>query len=206
MSSLQAGNNPHRYAVTTMKNSVMRMIFALVVLAVGLSFASATETRDFILKDLEGIARHPFEPADKIASVLIFFWQDCPISNGYAPEINRIAATRTNFVFYVVQVDPELSVAAAREHARKFDLRVPVLLDPQHRLVRFAKATVTPEVIVFRKSGDVLYRGRIDNLYVALGKKRRVVTEHDLLDALDAIAVGKPVKQTETKAVGCLIQ
>jgi len=184
----------------------MRVILALVVLAVRLSFASANETPDFVFKDLDGIARHPLEPADKIASVLFFFWQDCPISNGYAPEINRITATRTNFAFYVVQVDPELSVSAAREHARKFDLRVPVLLDPQHRLVKFAKATVTPEVVVFRKSGDVLYRGRIDNLYAALGKKRRVVTEHDLLDALDAVAVGKPVKKTETKAVGCLIQ
>ena len=63
------------------------------------------------------VPRHPLEPADKAASVLFFYWQDCPISNGYAPEINRICASHTNFAFYIVQVDPDLTPAAAKEHA-----------------------------------------------------------------------------------------
>jgi hypothetical protein len=85
-------------------------------------------------------------------------------------------------------------------------LHPPVLLDPQHRLVQRLKATVTPEAVVVGKKGELLYRGRIDDGYVALGKKRAAVTEHDLDAALEAIAAGKPVKKTETKAVGCLIQ
>jgi hypothetical protein len=56
------------------------------------------------------------------------------------------------------------------------------------------------------RTGELLYRGRIDDGYAALGKKRAVVTEHDLRDALDAIAAGKPVKKAKTKAIGCLIQ
>jgi hypothetical protein len=155
---------------------------------------------------LDDIARRPLEPGDKVASVLIFFWQDCPISNGYVPEINRLCASQTNFAFYVVQVDPELSAAAAREHARKFGLHPPVLLDPQHRLVSAAKVTVTPEAAVIGKNGDTLYRGRIDNLYVKIGKKRAGPTERDLSDALKAIASGKSVKKTKTAAIGCLIQ
>jgi hypothetical protein len=59
---------------------------------------------------------------------------------------------------------------------------------------------------VLGKKGQILYRGRIDDLYVALGKKRAAVTERNLRDALDALAAGKAVRKSETKAIGCLIQ
>jgi hypothetical protein len=51
----------------------------------------------------------------------------------------------------------------------------------------------------------VKYRGRIDNQYAALGKPRRVVTVHDLRDALDALVAGRPVVHPETEAFGCVI-
>jgi hypothetical protein len=105
-----------------------------------------------------------------------------------------------------VQVDPGLTPAAAREHAREYDLRALVLLDPQHRLVKLLKATVTPEAVVLGKNGQILYRGRIDDLYAGLGKKRGAPTHHDLGEALDTITAGKKVKPKETKAIGCLIQ
>jgi hypothetical protein len=136
----------------------------------------------------------------------VFYWHDCPISNHYAPELNRIASSHTNFAFYIVQVDSDLTPAAAKEHARKFDLRPPVLLDPQHRLVKRVGATVTPEAVVVSRQGEILYHGRIDDGYAELEKKRAAVTRHDLIDVLDALTAGKPLKEKETKAVGCLIQ
>ncbi len=159
-----------------------------------------------IFRDLDDMAHCPLEAGDKVGSVLIFFWQDCPVSNGYVPELNRIAASHTNFAFYIVQVDPELTRDAAREHARRFDLRPCVVLDPKHELVAFAQATVTPEAVVIGRRGEVVYRGRIDDNYAAFGKKRAVVTEHDLSEALDGLAAGKALKKTETKAIGCKIQ
>src|ERR1700722_8896472 len=89
---------------------------------------------DLVMKELQGVSRHPLDPANKAATVLVFYGQDCPVSNGYAPELNRIAASHTNFAFYVVQVDPELTAAAARAHARQYQPSMPVLLDPTHRL------------------------------------------------------------------------
>jgi peroxiredoxin len=159
---------------------------------------------DPIVKDIAGIAHHPLAPEDKVASVLIFYVQDCPICNSYAPEINRLAAAFTNFAFYIVQVDPELKLEAAKEHARQYALRPPVLLDPGHELVRRARATVTPEAVVIGKDG-IVYRGRIDDLYVEPGKKRSSAMSHDLRDALETIQSGRGVKPKETKAVGCLI-
>jgi len=184
----------------------MRTICAILCLAAGLCGAGASEPSRVVLNDLDGVSRQPIEPADKLASVLIFYGHDCPISNGYAPEINRIAASHTNFAFYIVQADSDLTLAAARVHAKEYDLRMPVLLDPQQELIKLFKPKVTPEVFVLGKNRQVLYRGRIDDLYAEIEKKRGTVTQHDLLDALDAIAAGQPVKHKETKAVGCSIQ
>jgi hypothetical protein len=183
-----------------------RLVCGMLCLAVGLCVAASGGGSEPVFNDLEQVPRHPLDAGDKVASVLFFYWQDCPISNGYAPEINRICAGHTNFAFFIVQVDPELTAAAAKEHARKYDLRPPVLLDPRHQLVKLAGATVTPEAVVLGRNGEVLNRGRIDNLYATLGKKRAAATEKDLVEALDAIAAGKPVKKSETKAIGCLIQ
>ena len=184
----------------------MQLIGVMVCLIAGSSAAAPGQSSQWVYDDLNGVAHHPLDPADKAASVLIFYWQDCPISNSYAPELNRICAGHTNFAFYIVQIDPDLTPAAAREHARQFNLRAPVLLDPQHRLVKLAKAIVTPEAVVFGKNGLILYRGRIDDRYLALGQKRAAATRHDLAEALDALAAGKTVTTKETKAIGCLIQ
>jgi hypothetical protein len=185
---------------------VMRIICAILYFAVGLCLAGPGESAVLAFNDLDGITRHPLEPAEKLATVLIFYGYDCPISNGYAPEINRICASHTNFAFYIVQVDPDLTPTAARLHAKEYGLRPPVLLDSQHRLVNLLKPIVTPEVVVVGKNGKTLYRGRIDDRNADLGKHRSAATQQDLIAALDAIAAGLQVEQMETKAIGCLIQ
>jgi AhpC/TSA family len=192
-------------AVSLLTQAVMRIICAILCFAASFCVADSIEPA-VVFKDLDGIARRPLEPAGKLASVLIFYGYDCPISNAYAPAINRLCASQTNFAFYVVQVDPDLTLTAARLHAQEYALRPPVLLDPQHRLVKLFKATVTPETVVLGKNGEVLYRGRIDDRNVDLGKHRDAATQHDLTEALNAIAAGQPVKQKETKPIGCLIQ
>ena len=68
-----------------------------------------------------------------------------------------------------------------------------------------AGASVTPTAVVVGAGGQIRYRGRIDNLYAALGKTRQKVTEHYLRDALDAVLAHGPVPVRETPAIGCHI-
>jgi hypothetical protein len=188
------------------------MTMRIIICVIGISLMAAlflVQTQpasELIYTDLEDVERRPMDPSDKTGSVLIFYWQDCPISNSYAPELNRIAADHTNFAFYIVQVDPDLTRATAKEHALKFDLREPVLLDPHHQLVKLVHATVAPEAVVISKDGRVAYRGRIDNNFAALQKKRARATQHDLIDAMDSVAAGKTPTRADTTAIGCLIQ
>ena len=145
--------------------------------------------------------------AGKKAVVLLFIARDCPVSNAYAPEIERIIARYTplKITFTLVYPDPDTSLAAARQHAKDYGYTCPLLLDPAHKLVRRAGATVTPEAAVFAPGGRLLYRGRIDDLYLGFGKRRDAATRHDLRDALDAVLVGRPVASPKTQAIGCFI-
>ncbi len=154
-------------------------------------------------------ANHPtLRVKDGVANALFFITGDCPISNGYAPEISRIcSAYRTQGInCTLVYVDPALSDERARSHALEFGLGgLPKLVDRKHELVRATRVKNTPEVAVIAKNGKVAYRGRIDDSYAALGQPRRPAKNPDLRKALDAIVAGRPVTAPETKALGCYI-
>lgn len=158
-------------------------------------------------KDINGQLQQPLEQKDKAATVLIFVTTDCPVANKSAPEIERIyEAYRTRKVaFYLVHVDPQLTEAAARDHAKSFGYHCPILIDRQHQLVKYAGATVTPEAAVLSPEGKVLYRGRVNNLQEDYGKKRGTPTRNDLREALDAILAGQPVLHPVTRSIGCYI-
>jgi hypothetical protein len=147
-------------------------------------------------------------PEDCKAVVLIFIGTDCPISNGYSKEIVRLCKEfmPRNVAFAVVYADADLSKDDARKHAKEYGYVCPALLDPELTLALKVGATVKPEAAVLSPDGKLLYRGRIDDLYTDLGKKRQQPSRRDLKDALDAILAGKPVPVARTKAIGCDIE
>ncbi len=159
------------------------------------------------LRDLEGVLRRPLPAPAGRGVALMFIADDCPISNSYAPEINRLAALYASrgVTFYLVNTDTHVSAEEVKKHGREYGLTCPTLLDPSHALAHYAKATATPEAVVYAPSGSLVYRGRIDNRYVDFGKVRPQATTHDLRAALDAFLAHKPIPQRETKAVGCYI-
>ncbi len=143
----------------------------------------------------------------KRAVVLLFVTTDCPLSNAYVPELNRIedAYASRGVAFYAVQGDATISLDQVRKHVKEFAYKFPYLLDPKESLAAFTGATTTPEAAVLSPRGELLYLGRIDNRLEDFGKQRVQITEFDLRDTLDAILAGKPVPRARTKAIGCSI-
>ena len=155
--------------------------------------------------DVEGVPQDPLATGGRRATVLLFIATDCPISNAYTPEVNRIVddyAPR-GVAFFAVHADPSVSADAARAHAESFGYRCPVLLDPRHVLAGRAGATVTPEAAVLSPDGQVAYVGRIDDLFAGYGKRRHAPTTRELRDALDALLAGRAVAQPNVPAIGC---
>ncbi len=157
--------------------------------------------------DLAGHVVNPLTQAAGDVALLLFVRSDCPISNRYAPEIrclHEVLADRGVRLF-LVYVDPDEPVENIRRHLREFDLPGVPLRDLQHSLVKLAGATITSEAVVFNRSGEQVYLGRIDDRYVDFGKTRPEPTRRDLEEALTAVLEGTIGPLHTTKAVGCFI-
>jgi hypothetical protein len=147
-------------------------------------------------------------PTGVKAIVFLFTSTDCPISNRFAPEVRRLASTFApqGVVFRLIYPNPADEGQAIRDHMAAFAYEgaTEAFRDPNHALVKFVGATITPEVAVVA-GRRVVYRGRIDDRFVDLGLERPAPTRHDLADALASVLAGKPIVPATTQAVGCFI-
>jgi hypothetical protein len=155
-------------------------------------------------------------PPERLSSaILLFMTTDCPISNRYAPEIKRLASEYRTPVTHFWLVFPVPSDTKdpdrIRKHLAAFDYGVTAILDTRQSLVKLAGVTVTPEVAVIDPKDRVVYRGRIDDRYVDLGRDRVIPTTHDLEDMLKEAVAGNLLeppgafKPRRTVAVGCYL-
>jgi hypothetical protein len=59
--------------------------------------------------------------------------------------------------------------------------------------------------VILSPAGEVLYRGRVDDRFIDIGKTRYRPAHDDLREALDQILEGQPVRNPVTKVLGCAI-
>jgi thiol-disulfide isomerase/thioredoxin len=170
-------------------------IIAVICLAVISGFAQQVDFAQVKVQDLTKKDVQPLQKIHSKAVVFLFVQTDCPISNRYAPEINRLYKKYASgdVTFRLVYPDKDVSVRAIRRHLKIYGYKIGVLLDPRHELVKATGVSVTPEAAVFIASDDgvkPVYRGRIDDLVVAFGKSRPAPSNHDLEEILDTAAIG----------------
>ncbi len=185
-------------------------VFALVgadrlVAAAEPEAVSPRSVGEFSLPDLTGRPHTADEWQDKQAVVLIFLGAECPVSNGYSPDMRKLAKEYADrgVACYGVHVEPGLSAEDAARHAEEYGLTFPILLDPEQKLATMVGARVTPDAVVVRPDGAVAYRGRIDNRYSVKGQRRDNPTKHELIDAIEAVLAGQAPAVSETEAYGC---
>ena len=182
--------------------------FLLTLPAVASAAAPSDEaSAPWSLTDLAGQTHLPFEQSTTRAIALVFITPDCPIANYYQPTLRKLGDefAERGVPLFMIHSDPDVTADAAKRHVAKFEIAAPVILDRDQSIARRIDAKITPEAIIVDRDGEIHYRGRIDNFYEALGRKRRAATEHDLRDALAAVAEDRPVATPVTKALGCHI-
>lgn len=181
-----------------MKLSLVSLLVAGLASAGGIQFA---------LKDATGVEHRFPESARDKAVVLMFVATDCPNSNTYAPIVARLYREYSGrgIAFFNVYSDPTETAATIRKHDSDYGTPFPALLDPKLTLARQTGARSTPEAVILDAQGKELYRGRVDDRFVAFGKTRYQPTENDLQEALDAILRGQPVAHAVTRTIGCAI-
>ena len=138
---------------------------------------------------------------------LVFLDPGCPIAQKMGPRLNELAdeAAERGVTFLGVLSDPALGRGAARTFRDEAELRFPVLLDVTGELAARLAPTHVPEAFVVDETDRLLYRGRIDNRFEAVGKQRAQVTSNDLQDALRGVAAGT-LEPRATEPVGCVFE
>jgi hypothetical protein len=145
------------------------------------------------------------------AVVLLFVASDCPISNRYIPEIQRIESkfSAQHVVFWFVYPNIGETPEAIRRHEAAYGAEDHILLDPHHMLVALTHAKVTPEsAVLVPEHSDAealrtVYHGRIDDRYLAIGRQRPAATQHDLERAILDVLQHRSVQPPDGPAVGC---
>lgn len=160
---------------------------------------------NFPVPDVFGKSVQPLASATNRAVVLVFLANECPISNRAIPELRRLHKTfaARGIAFWFVHPNADETDVSVRQHATEYELPGTPLRDPGLKLARAVGAQVTPTAVVISPRGEVLYRGRIDDRYTALGQSRPEPTTHDLEHALESVLAGRVPAPAQTRAVGC---
>ena len=175
----------------------------LVMLAAALAGCAAASPRQAALEGARG---------ELVA--LVFVSHECPVANAMVPDLIELAeeAARLDIRFTAVNATSWADEATMAEHARRFGTegKYAVVRDPRQELARSVGATVVPEAALLRLDGaggfELLYLGRVNDLYAAIGRRRAVATTDDLASAMRAAREGRPIPQPFPKAVGCFIE
>jgi hypothetical protein len=164
-------------------------------------------SKELELPQVSGKTTKPFGQTNVAAVAFVFVSTECPISNRYAPEVQRLHEKFAQKIgFWLVYPNGGESDEAVSKHIKEFKHAAPALRDPRHQLVRLAEARVTPEAAVFSPRGELLYRGRIDDRNVDFGNARPEPTTRDLENAIRAVLNGDKPVTAATRAVGCPIR
>ena len=143
----------------------------------------------------------------KQITVYVFLSETCPICQSYTLTLKEFYKHYSEMNVHFVGVFPNYfsSQKGIEEFKTKYSIPFECIMDKGGQLTKHFQATITPEVFVEDETKQILYCGRIDDSFFALGKRRTVVTTNELADALKQISSGQSIKTTKTQAIGCVI-
>ena len=142
-------------------------------------------------------------------TVYVFLHDECVISQYYTPELTRLYEMFREKGIGFIGYFPNLSSKAnhIEVFARNYRIEFPLNQDYNKDWTSKFGITITPEVAVWdHRSQRLIYRGRIDDSYVRVGKRKQHPQHHDLEDVIDSWVTNQvPGELVQTQAIGCFI-
>jgi peroxiredoxin len=150
--------------------------------------------------------------------VMVFTCNHCPTAQAYEDRIIKFTNDYKNKGVQVVAISPndpsairldELGYSDLNDSMEEMIIRVkdkgynfPYLYDGKtQQMSRAYGPAATPHVFIFDKDKKLRYKGRWDN-----NEKIGAATQHDVIDAVEALLSGKEVAIKETKTFGCSVK
>ncbi|MFC7523880.1 redoxin family protein [Parapedobacter sp. GCM10030251] len=137
------------------------------------------------------------------ATVFVFLSPECPLCQSYTKTIRELSTKYRNRVRFI-GVFPGNSYSREKitSFVSRYQLQIPAFLDADFSTANAMNVSVTPTV-VFVKQSKLVYFGAIDNWASGLGKKRNLITEHYLADAIAQSLSHQIVTVVRTEPIGC---
>ena len=142
--------------------------------------------------------------------VYVFLSETCPICQNQTLSLRDLNDDFSKKSVKVIGIFPNTEMSdsvSILKFKKKYKLNFDVQLDENQALTTKLQATITPQVFVLKKNTqEILYEGKVDNSFERVGKRRQIITEFFLRDALLQITQNQCVTTKKTEAVGCFIQ
>ena len=154
-------------------------------------------------------AQQPGSSFNDSLTVFVFLEDECIISQFFTPELTRLYekyhTQHIGFVGYFPST--ETGQDQIDWFASEFRIDFPLLPDHDKSLTKKLGITITPEVAVWdHREERMIYRGRIDDSYVRVGKRKLHPQSHDLEDMISDWTLNQtPEILVLTQAIGCFI-
>ena len=164
---------------------------------------------DFTLKDPDGASFTMSEHLGDKGLLLMFICNHCPYVQAIAERLSadartlmtegiNVVAVMSNDYRYV-QAD---SPANMKRFAAQHNFAFPYLVDEGQAVGRAYGAVCTPDFFGFNKSGELQYRGRLDDAHMGASSNRKP----ELLLAMRQIAQTGHGPTEQVASIGCSIK
>ncbi|HYY29088.1 MAG TPA: thioredoxin family protein [Chthoniobacterales bacterium] len=189
----------------------------LIALSTGLGFAEieiGKPAPNFTLPDTNGKAHSLADLKGKYV-VLEWYQPDCPFVRKHYRSGNMQALQKEYTAKGVVWLSIDSSAPGEQGNypadklnkfaARDGAARTALLLDPAGNVGKLYGAQTTPDMYIVDPSGNVVYKGAIDNKRSTDLEDVKTATNY-VKSALDALLSGKPVSTNSTRPYGCSVK
>jgi peroxiredoxin len=170
-----------------------------------------TAAPEFSLPDVvSGRTVGPGEFKDAGALLVMFICRHCPYVKHVQEELARIGRDYQDRGLGVIAISANDAAEYAedrpeslREMAVQLGFTFPLCYDETQEVAKAYAAACTPDLFLFDRSRQLVYRGQLDDSRPGNGKP---VTGRDLRAAIDATLAGQPVSPVQQPSVGCNIK
>jgi peroxiredoxin len=186
----------------------MGLIVGMLLLPVLLGAHERNRLCTLVLPDVHGKTVALTETQNALATVYILLAPECPICIQSTPALNKLAEQygHKNIRFYGMFAGTLYTQQELSKFAQRYPTTFPLLMDTAYVATDILQGNVTPQAFVTNAAGKVIYKGAIDNAWVALGRRSKHITRHYVAETLDALLNKQPVPESSTRAIGCLLE
>lgn len=167
------------------------------------------EMPGFELSDPHGTVHKSSELYGNKGLLVVFTCNHCPYAIAVWPRLVRLSEHAKSIGVNTVAINPNIhpgypddAPPKMREMIKDLGIKFPYLVDETQGTARAFRAQCTPDIYLYDQNRRLAYHGRIDDNW----RDENQVTRHELKEAIENLAAGRPIATEQHPSMGCSIK